>query len=68
MLKSEVVTMFNSMIERLDKRDKPSLCMTWNNLIDTLEREGSITRAKSDGWVKPFICGYHVLNGKKVRN
>lgn len=56
MKKSEVVTMFNEIIEGQDKNDKPLMRMTWNDLLDSLEKDGSITRAKSDTWVKPSIC------------
>ena len=56
MLKKEVVAMFNEIIEGQDTNDKPLMRMAWNDLLDSLEKDSSITLKRANTWSKPTIC------------
>lgn len=38
----------------LERNDLGEIRLTWNNLLDHLEKEREISRARANTWVNPF--------------
>ena len=56
--KKDVLMMFPDIkeqtIETYGKSDKIALSEAWNNFVDSLLKDGVVTRRQFDHWVNPF--------------
>lgn len=55
MTKQQALAFFkDSILPSIPSNDTPWKCEAWNDYVDSLQKDGSITEKQASTWVNPF--------------